>query len=235
MSSRAPLLALAALLGCADLTESEGGVGTLVVAVPSPAQLEVSQTLQLQAVALSGSGDTLAIPIVWRGLDTTLTVDSATGWITGVSPGSGRVVARAADQYSSIITFAVLPRADTVILAGPDTLTVAGSDSVSGPLEARVEGGDPPVPLAGRRFIYQIVSPVFADTAARTVEFETGGLLATPLSTADGAPVLPPRLRRIEGRPAPDSALVTVTVYRPAGGPPVPGSGQQYTVWFLTP
>ena len=235
MIRRPALIAAITLAACADLTESEGGVGSLTVFVPSPAEIEVDQAVQLQAVARSGSGDTLDIPVVWLGLDSTLAVDSTSGLITGRFTGSGRLVARAADFYSEIVTFTVLARVDTVIQVGADTQTVAAADSLSTELTVRLEGGSPAAPVSGRRIVYDIVAPVFADTAARTVEFQSGGLQARPSSTTTGSPQPAPVLRRIAGRTAPDSAVVVVNVYRPAGGGAVPGSGQQFIVRFATP
>ncbi|HEX9165266.1 MAG TPA: hypothetical protein VF862_05115 [Gemmatimonadales bacterium] len=235
MIRRTALVAAVTLAACADLTESEGGVGSLTVFVPSPAEIEVDQTVQLQAVARSGSGDTLDLPVVWLGLDSTLAVDSTSGRITGRFSGSGRLVARAADFYSDIVTFTVLARVDTVIRVGADTQTVAAADSLSTELTVRLEGGSPAAPVGGRRIVYDIVSPVFADTAARTVEFQSGGLQARPSSASTGSPQPAPVLRRIAGRTAPDSAVVVVNVYRPAGGGAVPGSGQQFIVRFATP
>jgi hypothetical protein len=89
--------------------------------------------------------------------------------------------------------------------------------------------------VGSRRVVYQIVAPVFADTAARTVEFRSGGLLASVLTSSQGTPIQSPRLRRLGGRTAPDSAIVAVSVYRPAGGPSVPGSGLRFIVRFANP
>lgn len=235
MNRRAVLLAAGLLAACADLTETEAGIGSLTLVLPSPAEIEVDQTVQLQAAVRSGSGDSLDVPVIWLGLDSTLAVDSTSGLITGRFTGSGRLVARATDLYSSIVTFAVLARVDTVIQVSADTQTVAAADSLSKELTVRLEGGAPAAPVGGRRIVYDIVSPVFSDTAARTVEFQSGGLQARPTTTSTGGPLPAPKLRRIAGRVAPDSATVVVNVYRPAGGGTVPGSGQRFTVRFATP
>jgi hypothetical protein len=220
---------------CADLTETDGGVGSLTMLLPSPAEIEVDQTIQLTAVARSGSGDTLDVPVVWLGLDSTLSVDSTTGLATGRFTGTGRVVARASDFYSNVVTFKILPRVDTVVRVSADTQTVAAADSLSRELSVRLDGGVPVAPVGGRRIIYDIIVPVFTDTAARTVEFQSGGLRSTPSTGTTGTPLPVPKLRRIAGRVAPDSAVVTIRVYRPAGGPAVPGSGQRFLVRFAKP
>lgn len=235
MNRRAVLLAAGLLAACADLTETEAGIGSLTLVLPSPAEIEVDQTVQLQAVVRSGSGDSLDVPVVWLGLDSTLAVDSTSGRITGRFTGSGRLVARASDLYSNIVTFTVLARVDTVIRVSADTQTVAATDSLSKEMTVRLEGGAPAAPVSGRRVVYDIVSPVFADTAARTVEFQSGGLQARPTTAGTGGPLPAPKLRRIAGRAAPDSAIVVVNVYRPSGGGTAPGSGQRFTVRFATP
>lgn len=227
-----PALTLAA---CAGLTETDGGIGSLTLALPSPAELEVGQQVLIRAVVQSGNGDTLDVPVVWRVLDSTATMDSATGGLTGVAPGAARVVARALDLYSQTVTFTVVPRVDTVVRVSPAVLTVGATASESPDLSARLEAGMPRAPVAGRRLVYTVVSPTFADTAQRTLEFQAGGLVAVPRSSTLGTPQPMPRLRRLEGRKAPDSAIVEVTAYRPAGGPAVPGSGFRFIVRFATP
>jgi hypothetical protein len=235
VSRRALLLTAITVAACADLTETDAGVGSLTIRLPSPAEIEVDQTIQMTAVVRSGSGDTLDAPVVWLGLDSTMAVDSMVGLVTGRFAGSGRLVARALDFYSNIVTFKVVPRADTVVRVSADTQTVAGADSLSKDLVVRVDGGSPAVPISGRRTIYDIIAPVFTDTAARTVEFQSGGLQATPLTSTTGTPLPAPKLRRISGRASPDSAVVLVRVYRPAGGAAVPGSGQRFIVRFAKP
>jgi hypothetical protein len=235
VSARTALLAALTVAACADLTETEGGVGSLTLLLPSPAEIEVDQTIELAAVARSGSGDTLDTPVVWHGLDSTLTVDSATGLATGRFTGTGRVVARAIDFYSNVVTFKVLARVDTVVRVSADTQTVAAADSLSRELSVRLDGGVPVAPVSGRRIIYDILAPVFTDTSARTVEFQSGGLRATPQTGTAGTPVPIPKLRRIAGRVAPDSAIVVIRAYRPAGGSAVPGSGQRFIVRFAKP
>lgn len=217
---------------CAGLTETDGGVGSLAIRLPSPAEIEVGQTIPLGAVVQNGDGDTLATPVLWRVLDTTAVIDSITGALTGVRPGTARVVARALDLYSTTVSFTVVARADTLVRVSNATLTVGAADSVSPDLSARLDAGTPRTPVAGRQMVYRVVGPVFADPAQRTVEFQAGGLVAVPRSASTGTPQPMPRLRRMPGRTAPDSAIVEVAAYRPAGGPAVPGSGLRFIVRF---
>lgn len=234
MPRRWPVVALA-LAACAGLTETDGGIGSVTLALPAPAELEVGQEITLRAVVQQGNGDTLDTPVIWRVLDTTATMDSTTGRLTGRTPGTARVVARALDLYSSTATFTIVPRVDTVVRVSPASLTVGPADSVSPDLSTRLEAGTPRAPVAGRRLVYAVVSPTFADTAQRTVEFQAGGLVTVPRSSGTGTPQPMPRLRRIPGRKAPDSAIVEVAAYRPSGGPAVPGSGLRFIVRFTAP
>lgn len=229
-------LALALVLAaCAGLTETNGGIGSVALALPSPAELEVGQEITLRAVVQQGNGDTLDTPVIWRVLDTTATLDSVTGRLRGVTPGSARIVARALDLYSSTATFTIVARADTVVRVSPAIVTVGAADSLSPDLSTRLEAGTPRAPVAGRRLVYTVVSPAFADASQRTVEFQAGGGVAVPRSSGTGIPQPMPRLRRIPGRKAPDSAMVEVSAYRPAGGPAVPGSGLRFIVRFTAP
>jgi hypothetical protein len=231
----AGLLLAVPLAACSSLTETAGGVGVVVVLVPSPAEIEVGQTIQLRAVALDGNQDTVDVPIVWRALDTTIIVDSTAGLLTGRTAGqTGRVIARAADLYSSEVKFTVVPVADTLVRVSADTQTVETTATLSGDLVVRLDGGDPPVPIAGRRVIYQVVEPLFGSVDDRTVEFQNSQLLVTGVTGQTGTP---PgiKLRKRADKTPPDSAIVEVTAYRPAGGPPVPGSGTRFIIRFAKP
>ena len=231
MSARAAgfLLALAA---CSSLTTTEGGVASITIEVPSPAEVEVEGTIQLRATARGGDGEVLDIPIYWRALDTTIAVDSVAGVLTGLSAGkTGKVVARAVDLYSAVATFTVIPPADTLLVIGDSVVTVAPTEAVSPPLTVRVDAGDPPAPVDKRRVTFEVISPVFANLEDRTVEFSNHQLSQSIATTTSGQPSPSAALHRREGKTAPDTAIVRVSVYRPGGGT-VPGSGQHFLVLF---
>lgn len=227
-----PASLAAALLGCSDFTTTEAGVARLDVLAPVPAEVEVAQSVVLRAVALGAEGDTLDIPIYWRALDTTLAVDSVAGRVTGLTAGqTGRVVARAADLYSAIITFSVLNGADTLVRVADSSLTVAAGETASAELAVRVEAGDPPMPVQGRRITFELVHPAFPTAEDRSVEFAGGLLAIAPRSSALGTPEQPVTLRRRSGRAQPDTAIVQVSVYRP-DGTSLPGSGLRFYILF---
>lgn len=102
----AALLAATTLLGCSSLTEVDGGLVAIEVTYPSV--IEVGQTLQLSARPLNADGDSIAAPIVWRTPDTTVTVDSATGLVTGITAGPARVQAASGTLASSLVTLTVV-------------------------------------------------------------------------------------------------------------------------------
>ena len=220
------------LAACSSLSTTEGGVASIAIEVPIPAEVEVEGTLQLRAIARDADGEELDIPIYWRALDTTIAVDSVEGTLTGIEAGkTGRVVARAIDHYSANATFTVVAQADTLIVVGDSVVTVEPSEDVSPALTVRVEAGDPPAPVDRRRVTFEVISPTFENPADRTVEFSNGQLAQSILTTTTGSPSPPATLRRREGRTAPDTAIVRVSVYRPGGGT-VPGSGQHFLVLF---
>jgi hypothetical protein len=225
-------LGLALLPACGNLTATEDGVATLVLLVPLPAEVEVGQTRPLTAVTLGPSGDTLAVPVVWRALDTTIVVDSTRGELTGITAGrTGRVVARTGGLYSEIVTFRVLARADTVVRIGPATLTMAPGETFSPEMPVRLDGGAPAVPAPDRRVVYRVVEPAFPDPAQRTVEFVGGTLTRTAVTSAAGL-TQGVRIIRVAGRPAPDSAVIRVDAWRPGGADAIPGSGQRFVIRF---
>jgi hypothetical protein len=230
--TRLAVLLVAVLIGCSDFTTTEGGIARLDVLVPVPAEVEVAQTIQLRGVARDENGDTLDVPVYWRALDTTISVDSVQGLLTGRTAGStGRVVARAVDLYSSPITFSVLRRADTLIALSDSTLVVASGVVASPELKVQVAVGDSLDPVQGRRITFEVISPVFATLDDRTVEFAGGKLTTTQQSGSTGEPSQSVTLNRRAGRTQPDTAIVQVSVYRPDGGT-VPGSGLRFYVLF---
>jgi len=94
MKRALPLLAAAAL-ACSNVTDAGDGVVALDVKVPSRLEVEVGDTVQLSARALDRNGDSVAATITWSTPDTTVSVAPATGLVTGLAPGTGRVQAYA--------------------------------------------------------------------------------------------------------------------------------------------
>jgi len=227
---RSLLLALA-VAGCSNITANEEGVGELLLLLPSPAEVEAGQTIALKGVAVSPDGDTLNVPIYWRALDSTIAVDSVAAQLTGLIPGqTGRVVARSGSLYSPTATFSVLFPADTLYAVSPDTQTVGAGTPGSGALLVQFDAGDPPEPVVGRRVVYQVVEPVFASPEDRSVEFAGGRLVTSLVSGPTGSPA-GLSLLRVDGRTAPDSAIVTASAWHP-GGAVIAGTPVRFIIRF---
>lgn len=233
---RAWSLAACLVTACSNLTADNGGVVSLEVQRPEPATVEVGDTIQLTAVALDRNGEPVDATITWRTADTTISVESATGRVTGVVPdATGRVQASETTLSSQLITLNVLPAADTLAVP-PDTLLVAPEAAASPVLAAAVLSKSDTavsgfVPASGTRLIFSITSPVFADPAARTVELPGGVLVDTLVSDASGQALPDATVNRITGKTAPDTVRVTISALH-RSGKTVAGSGQQIVVVF---
>jgi hypothetical protein len=221
-------LSVVGLQGCSNLTEGAGGVVGLQIQAPSLKTIEVGETLQLTAVALDKDGNPVATPVTWRAPDTTLTVDGATGAITGAFPGTGRVQAFVGSLSSELVTFTVIARADTLVLTGDSVITVPAGVTASAPLLVQLQSFSPAGPLPSRPVIYVVTSP--PDVGPHTVELPNAALTDTVLTGTDGA-VSSVTLNRVNGTTQPATGIVEVRAFR-TRGEAVPGSGQRFTVNF---
>jgi hypothetical protein len=222
--SRWALLApLGFLLGCSGLDEGAAGVVGLEIRTPELLTLEVGEALALSARALDKNGDSVDAEITWRAPDPTLTVDPATGVITGVSPGTGRVQAFAGLLASGLVQFTVIARADTLIVTD-SVFTIGPGIAASPPLVAQLQSFSPPGPLADRPVAYAVISPQDATVTL------PGGVLTDTLNTGTDGAVSGVTLNRANiGQPI--TAIVEVRAFRTRGAA-VPGSGQRFTVTF---
>jgi hypothetical protein len=227
VSRLALLSTLLLVLGCSDLTEEAGGVVALEIRTPAVLSLEVGETLPLTASALDKDGNPVAADVAWRTPDATLTVDPATGVITGVSPGPGRVQAFVGQLASGLVQFTVIPRADTLIVID-SVLTVAPGVPASAPMVAYLQSHNPTAVLPERPVVYAITSP--PDVGPHTVELP-GGVLTDTVNTGTDGAVSTVTLNRVSSIAQPDTAIVEVRAFRTRGAP-VPGSGQRFIVIF---
>lgn len=233
------------LLSCSNITEAGSAIVQVQVLAPLITTLDVSDTTRVLARALNGAGQVVPTTIEWVALDTTVQVDS-TGLVRGDFNGLARIRAQSGTLVSNTINLTVLPRPDTLIIVGEDTLRVLVGQGGSAALTTRLDShemGDT-IPANAGQIIYQVVEPVFADPTQRTVEF-TGQVLVDTITTGtDGMPLLPVLLNRVAGTTSPDSAIVAVTGLRfrhatqvddstiVVTADTVPGSGQQFTIRF---
>ena len=233
MKARSALLAIPLLLSCTNLTETTNAVVQLQVLAPLITLVEVSDTTRVFARALDRAGNEVPAPIEWLSPDTTLSVDS-TGLVTSLITGTGRVQARTGTLVSNLINFTLIPRPDTLVLVGEDTLRVLVGQGSSPQLVARLdtfEGGDT-LPASAGQIIYQVVDPVFPDPSQRTVEFSGQVLIDTATTGSNGLPTIPVLLNRVAGTTTPDSAIVEIRAFRFQGTDSVPGSGQRFIIRF---
>ena len=226
MTRRLGPLLVAVALGCSGLTESEAGVVGIEVGVPGPDSVEVGESIQLTVKPINKDGDSAAVPVTWLSADPTATIDPSAGVLTGVSPGPARVQASVGSLRSPIITFAVVARADSLVLAGDSILTIPAGTTTSPGLLTRLDSFNPPGPIAGWRVVYAITSPDPA--AAPPAVVFAGGTSADTVLTADDGTAAP---TLTVAAPPPDTVIVQVRATHLRGAE-VPGSGQRFVVLF---
>lgn len=110
--ARAPLLAMVTA-GCTLLTADFDRIVALQID-PQDRTVVVGDTIHLAAQAVSAAGEFVAdAEIFWAIIDADsgqigFTLDTATGIVSGVQPGSGRVQARVEEIHSNPITITVV-------------------------------------------------------------------------------------------------------------------------------
>ena len=230
MSRSVGLWSLLFIMGCSGLDEGAAGVVGLQIQLPVVRTVEVGESVQLSAIALDKDGQPVSADVTWRAADPTLSVD-ATGLITGVAAGTGRVQAFVGSLASELASFTVITRPDTLLIVGDSVLTVAPTATATAPLTAQVQTFSPPgTAVPSWPVIYAITSPPDLG-GPHTVEL-TGGVLTDTLSTGtDGAPISGITLNRVAGIAQPDTAFVEIRSSH-TRGEPVSGSGQRFIVIF---
>jgi len=233
------LLAILALPACSELT-SDSNV-PIVLEIRAPAGVpggnpivEIGDTFQLNARALNQDGDSVAAVLVWRTADTALVfLDSLTGYISGKQVGTARVQVKSGSLTSDLVSFSVVPAAESLLIISPDTVHVLSTDAQSVGLITELDTLNPNGPLSGRQIVYLIASISGVDSASATLN---GGFDTLVVVTGtDGRPTT--TVVVVPGTTRPDSLIVEVRAYRPSSfsrPTPVfiPGSGQQFIVKF---
>jgi hypothetical protein len=215
----------AAFLGCSGLDEGEAGVVALEVRRPSSDSLEVAETVQLSALPLNKDGDSVAATVIWRTPDTTASVDSLSGLVTGIAPGTARFQASVGSLTSDLISLIVLTPADTLAIVGDSIFTLIGDSVVTPPLMVSVQSFTTGA-LSDRPVIYEITTPT-PDTAVTL----TGGVLSDTVRTGSDGIVNTVSLSLNPAKIRPDSTIIQVRANRTHGAP-IPGSGQRFIVRF---
>jgi hypothetical protein len=215
----------AVLAGCSGLDEGEAGVVALEVRTPNPPLMETGETVQLSARPLDKDGDSVAATVIWRTPDTTATVDSITGVVTAVAPGTARFQASVGSLTSDLISLTVLTPADTLAIVGDSIFTLTGDSVVTPALTVSLQSFATGA-LADRPVIYEIATPT-PDTSVTL----TGGVLSDTVKTGSDGIVNTVSLSLNAAKIRPDSAIIQVRAQRTHGAP-IPGSGQRFIVRF---
>lgn len=231
MTRRWPALLLAAA-ACSALANNDDGVASLEIRLPANFYLELGLPIQLQADARNADGQVIDVPIQWLTADTTVTLDQ-TGLVTPKqASGTAHILVGVFGKDTllsnpdSLVLF-LTERADSLRLAGPDSLDVAAGTQASPPLEvALVAAG---TGVSGRPIGFAIVDPVQGDKP--DVVLRTLKVRDSLLSGSTGAPSSPMTIRVATGRTPPDRVVVEATAYR-ATGEAIPGSGIRFVVRF---
>ncbi|HVX89280.1 MAG TPA: hypothetical protein VG940_10165 [Gemmatimonadales bacterium] len=213
-----------AVVACSSLGES-GSAVSIELQVPSPASVEIGDTITVRARLLDVNGDSVGGTVRWRTPDTTVAIDSVTGRLTGLFTGTGRIQAVSGSLVvpNPPLSFAVRPRADTLIVAA-DSLAIVAGDSQSAVLAPKVATAAAAA-VQDATLILTLVFP--ADSSALlngTVKADT------VLTGASGEPAVSLRVKQ-HGAVRPDSAVVQVEARRPSGAV-VAGSGQVIRIIF---
>lgn len=199
-------------MACKSVNVDTGAIVALVTSVPDSGLVEVGDTIQPSAKALSAGGDTVPATIVWQALDTTVkVVDGATGKTVGVTGGTtGRIQARVGNLISSPVTLTVLPPLDSIGASGrtADTISASASDSLSDSFTVRAFALSGPHSLDARTI-------VLADS---TFPAGVGAFTLLPKDTlrTDGAGLAVFQLR-FDGGSLPDSVVVLARSYHVDG------------------
>ena len=233
------------LLSCTDITDAGSAIVQVQVLAPLITTLDVSDTTRIFARAIDRDGQVVPTTIEWVALDTTVQVDQ-TGLVRGDFTGLGRVQAKNGTLLSNIVNLTVLPRPDTLVIVGEDTVRVLVGQGGTSALVTRLDSYQQTdtVPANGGQIVYEVVEPVFTDPTQRSVEFTGQVLIDTVTTGSDGMPLIPVFLNRVAGMISPDSAIVAMTGLRfrhatqvddspiVVTADTVPGSGQRFIVRF---
>lgn len=230
------------LAGCKQITGDLDRVIALEIG-DFERDVEVGDTLQLTAQALTASGDVVPdAEIVWALLDvdsgpTVLELDPA-GVAVGAFPGTQRLQARIDELRSDPVGITVTAAPDSIAAFSAQRVTVPAGETRSGDLSVilfeRITDPDQPMPVPGKMATFQLVDPPPGSGEADGIEL----VVADTVATDD-----PLRGVALTGTDGVASAVVRVTALRPdsvsidvsattALGNSVTGSPVRFTIVF---
>jgi hypothetical protein len=131
---------------------------------------------------------------------------------------------------SGLITFAVVPRADTLAISGDSIFTSTPDAATLPDFVTLLSSFAPAGPVPNRGVIYAITSPDPLTTASAVVLTTNSTAVDTVSTGADG--IARSSLRLLAGATAPDSVIVEVRAVRIRGAV-VAGSGQRFILRFV--
>lgn len=221
--------------GCSNLSGDSDTPILLEIRAPAPIGggnplVEIADTFQLSARALNQAGDSVDAVFTWRTADTALIfIEAATGRISGKKVGVGRIQVTSGTLTSELVSFSVVPAAESLLIIPPDSARILTTDTASAGLVAELDTLNPDGPLQGRQITYQLTT-IFGQPGD-TASLGGGVMLRAVATNSLGQPNITVYVRPIPALPRPDSVLVEVTALRPSGAA-IPGSGQVFIVRF---
>jgi alpha-tubulin suppressor-like RCC1 family protein len=177
------LILPASTAGCGGGGSTEPvSVASVEIMAPS-ATLIVGTSVQLTAVARSAAGASLSgRTIAWAGLDPAAAAVSATGLVTGVAPGSARVVASCEGRADTVsLTVAPVPVASVTVSPAADTLAVAGTVQFAASVRDSAGGA-----LTGRTVTWHSSDTLVADVSASGLVTARAGGRTTITASSEG-------------------------------------------------
>lgn len=210
-----------------------------IVAIEIPGALarsvEEADTLQMAARAIDASGEIVPdAGIVWQVIDTVpvgFTLDSTTGLVEAIAPGTWHVQARVDNLTSGALTITVSAAPDS-IAAGVGEVTLLLAQSAAPPTSALVwdltSVPDTQLALSGKSVHFELVDPDPGSASASSLFLTVSDTVpgedpfrVTTVTGNDGRAQIV--LRRVPGMTQPDSAVIHATAFT-ALGDTVPGS-----------
>lgn len=235
------------MTACKQLTGTFSNVVAIAYTGPTAPTVEAGDTIRLTARALNAAGDTVpGATVTWAvlELDTVpigFSLDSATGLVKGLYPGSGRVVATVENLQTNPITVTVTARPDSIAIVGAAVDTVGPGGVVSPALETILwdltTTPGTSSPIAGKTVTYRLVDPAPGTATAQTLALApASGTIGTDSTqvavVTDANGVASAELRVLGSATPPDSAVVDAGALT-ALGDTVPGSPVRFVVYFV--
>lgn len=202
----------------------------------------------LNARAIDAAGDSVPdATVVWELLlpdsgeaEFGFELDSTTGLVRGLYPGSGRVRARVDELRSDTISIVVTAAPDSIAADGDTVINMDAGAAVSPPMATKIfdytTDPDSIRTLPEKNVTYSLIDPVPGHVDAQGFFLtEADSVPGTdPHSVAavtDGSGVASIVVRRISGQALPDSAVVAAFAVT-AVGDTVNGSPVRFTIVF---